>query len=128
MSSNFLSIIQRKRDGKSLREGELRQFVESATALTLGKETVPAYQLSALLMAIYLRGMDFKETLTLTRAIADSGQRLTWSGVERPLVDKHSTGGVGETLSLIVVPLFVACGAAVPTLSGRGLGHTGGTL
>jgi len=128
LSSNFPNIIARKRNGKSLREGELRQFVEAATALTLGKETVPAYQISALLMAIYLRGMDFKETLTLTRAIADSGQRLSWPGVERPLVDKHSTGGVGDTLSLIVVPLLAACGAAVPKLSGRGLGHTGGTL
>ncbi len=128
MNSNFPNIIQRKRDGKSLRDDELRQFVEAATALTLGKETVPAYQISALLMAIYLRGMDFRETLTLTRAIADSGQRLTWRGVERPLVDKHSTGGVGDKLSLIVVPLLAACGAAVPKLSGRGLGHTGGTL
>jgi thymidine phosphorylase len=128
LSSNFPNIIQRKRDGKNLRDDELRQFVEAATALTLGKEVVPAYQISALLMAIYFRGMDFKETLTLTRAIADSGQRLTWDGVERPLVDKHSTGGVGDKLSLIVVPLLAACGAAVPKLSGRGLGHTGGTL
>ena len=116
-------FIAAKRDGKRLRPDDWREFIRAVT-----EGLIPDYQLAALLMAVYLRGMDFSEVFALTEAIADSGERLTWPGVTRPLVDKHSTGGVGDKLSLVVVPLLAACGAAVPKLSGRGLGHTGGTL
>jgi pyrimidine-nucleoside phosphorylase len=116
-------LIAAKRDGRCLKPDDWRDFVRAVTAGGL-----PDYQVSALLMAVYLRGMDFRETYALTAAVADSGERLTWPGVERPLVDKHSTGGVGDKLSLVAVPLLAACGAAVPKLSGRALGHTGGTL
>ncbi len=120
---DFLKLIAAKRDGKRLRPQDWRWIAEAAS-----EGLVPLYQLAALLMAVYLRGMTFSETFALTQTIADSGERLTWPGVDRPLVDKHSTGGVGDKLSLVVVPLLAACGAAVPKLSGRGLGHTGGTL
>lgn len=116
-------LIAAKRDGRRLGADDWRAFVR---ALTRGD--LPDYQVAALLMAVYLRGMDFPETFALTGALADSGERLSWPGIGRPLVDKHSTGGVGDNLSLVVVPLLAACGAAVPKLSGRALGHTGGTL
>lgn len=127
---DFPDLIARKRDGKSLRDDDWRRVAAAAADWAAEAETapVPAYQLSALLMAAYLRGLEYREVLALTRAVAASGERLEWPGVERPLVDKHSTGGVGDKLSLIVVPLLAACGAAVPKLSGRALGHTGGTL
>jgi pyrimidine-nucleoside phosphorylase len=120
---DFQRLIAAKRDGKRLRPQDWRWIAEAAS-----EGLVPDYQLTALLMAVYLRGMDFSETYALTEAVAGSGERLSWPGVDRPLVDKHSTGGVGDKLSLVVVPLLAACGAAVPKLSGRGLGHTGGTL
>jgi len=116
-------LIAAKRDGRRLGADDWRDF---ARAVTRGD--LPDYQTAALLMAVYLRGMDFSEALALTEAVADSGERLTWPGIGRPLVDKHSTGGVGDNLSLVAVPLLTACGAAVPKLSGRALGHTGGTL
>ena len=127
---SFVELIVRKRDGKKLRDADWRVVARSAAALKRDPDNapVPAYQLSALLMAAYLRGMAFSETRALTTAVADSGERLDWSGVDRPTVDKHSTGGVGDKLSLIAVPLLAACGAAVPKLSGRALGHTGGTI
>jgi thymidine phosphorylase len=116
-------LIAAKRDGRRLGADDWRAFTRAVT-----RGEVPDYQTAAMLMAVYLRGMDFAETYALTGAVADSGERLVWPDAGRPLVDKHSTGGVGDKLSLVVVPLLAACGAAVPKLSGRALGHTGGTL
>src|SRR4051812_18750973 len=119
----FLDLIARKRDGGRHTPAELA-FIASGAA----KGTLPDYQLSAWLMAVLCRGMDEKETVALTRAMADSGERLGLGAVKRPKADKHSTGGVGDGVSLALAPLAAACGLAVPMMSGRGLGHTGGTL
>ncbi len=107
----------------ALGDDEIRWFLQAYTAGEVADE-----QASALLMAIFFRGLASHELATWTEAMIDSGERLDLSGVGRPTVDKHSTGGVGDKVSLVLVPLVVACGAAVPQLSGRGLGHTGGTL
>jgi len=116
-------IIARKRDGLVLTGGEIAAFVRGAS-----DGSWPDYQLAALLMAITLRGMTAEETAELTRAVMDSGVVADLSSIRRPKVDKHSTGGVGDKISLPLAPMVVACGAAVPMISGRGLGHTGGTL
>jgi pyrimidine-nucleoside phosphorylase len=116
-------LIRQKRDGGSLDRAAIDAFV---TGVTSG--TMPDYQASALLMAIFLRGMSDAETAALTDAMVRSGVRMEYPDVEGIPVDKHSTGGVGDKTSLILAPLAVACGAVVPMMSGRGLGHTGGTL
>jgi len=119
-----VDVIRLKRDGGELTAAAIDSFVRGAAA---GDGWAP-YQLSALLMAIYLRGMSANETACLTRAMAHSGRVLDLSDIPGPKVDKHSTGGVGDKTSLILGPLAAACGVVVPMLSGRGLGHSGGTL
>lgn len=118
-----VDVIRTKRDGQPLSREQIEAFVHAATY-----GTWPEYQLAALLMAIWLRGMSDDETACLTAAMANSGAILDLSDVPGPKVDKHSTGGVGDKTSLILSPLAAACGAVVPMMSGRGLGHTGGTL
>ena len=118
-----VDVIRTKRDGGALTDEQVRWFLDAYTRGDVADE-----QASALLMAIVWRGMEPRELATWTDAMIRSGERLDLSGVGRPTVDKHSTGGVGDKISLPLVPLVAACGAAVPQLSGRGLGHTGGTL
>jgi pyrimidine-nucleoside phosphorylase len=117
------SVIARKRDGFALTREEIASFVQGATDGSWAD-----YQLSAMLMAIYLRGMNRAETAELTAAVMRSGGAVDLSGVKAPKVDKHSTGGVGDKISLHLAPMVAACGVCVPMVSGRGLGHTGGTL
>ncbi|KAM5289344.1 thymidine phosphorylase [Ctenodactylus gundi] len=117
-------LIRRKRDGGRLSEEDIRGFVGAVV-----DGSAQGAQIGAMLMAIRLRGMDLKETSALTQALAHSGQRLEWPEAwHQQLVDKHSTGGVGDKVSLILAPALAACGCKVPMISGRGLGHTGGTL
>jgi len=116
-------VITAARDGRQVPPGDLRAFVSG-----ISDGTVPDYQASAWLMAVRLRGMSAGETAELTIAMRDSGQTLRWPPDPRPLVDKHSTGGVGDKASIVLAPLAAALGLRVPMISGRSLGHTGGTL
>ena len=123
MSFSAVEVIRTKRDGGVLTDAQIDWVVDAYTRGMVADE-----QMAALAMAILLRGMTPGETARWTHAMIVSGERLDLSGVPRPTVDKHSTGGVGDKLTLPLAPLVAACGAAVPQLSGRGLGHTGGTL
>jgi len=118
-----VEVIRTKRDGGRLSDAQVDWVIDAYTRGVVADE-----QMAALLMAIVLRGMEPGEVARWTKAMIESGERMDLSGVDRPLVDKHSTGGVGDKITLPLAPLVAACGAAVPQLSGRGLGHTGGTL
>jgi thymidine phosphorylase len=121
--TDAVTLIRTKRDGGRLSDDDIRWLFGAYAEGEVADE-----QMSALLMAIYFQGLDGAELRTWTAAMIASGERLDLSSIARPTVDKHSTGGVGDKVSLILAPLVAACGAAVPQLSGRGLGHTGGTL
>ncbi|WP_416309498.1 thymidine phosphorylase [Saccharopolyspora sp. NFXS83] len=123
MAHSVIDVIRAKRDGDRLDDEQIDWVVDAYTRGAVAEE-----QMAALAMAILLRGMDRAETARWTAAMIGSGERLDLSGVPRSTVDKHSTGGVGDKITLPLTPLVAACGAAVPQLSGRGLGHTGGTL
>src|SRR5688572_30249385 len=116
-------LIERKRDGGRISPDEWR-----ALAAAYAEGQVPDYQMAALLMAVYFQGMDRSETSALMEAMLHSGAVLDLSHLSVPRIDKHSTGGVGDKVSLVLAPLIASLGVAVPMMSGRGLGHTGGTL
>ncbi|WP_185985475.1 thymidine phosphorylase [Aureimonas mangrovi] len=116
-------FIRAKRDGKPLDPAEIAAFIGGFEG-----ERVTEGQVAAFAMAVFFNGLARDETVALTLAMRDSGDVLDWSGIGRPIVDKHSTGGVGDNVSLMLAPIVAACGGAVPMISGRGLGHTGGTL
>ncbi|NEK14658.1 thymidine phosphorylase [Rhizobium leguminosarum] len=116
-------IIRRKRDGDELDATDIRSFIAALAAGRLSEG-----QIGAFAMAVWFKGMSRAEIVALTLAMADSGDRLQWADIDRPIADKHSTGGVGDNVSLMLAPIAAACGLAVPMISGRGLGHTGGTL
>ncbi|XP_020036742.1 thymidine phosphorylase [Castor canadensis] len=123
-SKQLPELIRKKRDGGRLSEADIRDFV-----LAVVNGSAQGTQIGAMLMAIRLQGMDLEETSLLTQALAKSGQQLEWPEAwHQQLVDKHSTGGVGDKVSLVLAPALAACGCKVPMISGRGLGHTGGTL
>ena len=118
-------IIRKKRDGQTLAESEIREFIEGVT-----HGRVSEGQVAAFCMAVLLKKMDMPERVALTSAMARSGTVMSWRGenLPGPVLDKHSTGGVGDKVSLMLAPIVAACGGVVPMVSGRGLGHTGGTL
>ena len=116
-------IIRKKRDGLPLSSTEIEYFIQGIT-----NNTVSEGQAAALAMAIFFQGMNLEERTQITLAMRDSGTVLDWKDIEIPVVDKHSTGGIGDNVSLVLAPALAACGVGVPMISGRGLGHTGGTL
>jgi thymidine phosphorylase len=116
-------IIRRKRDGERLSADEISFFVDGLTTGAVGEGQVAAFA-----MAVFFKGMSMDERVALTRAMRDSGDVLAWPDASGPVLDKHSTGGVGDNVSLMLAPIIAACGGIVPMISGRGLGHTGGTL
>src|SRR5688572_3639823 len=116
-------IIAKKRDGGELTAGEIGAFIDGVCDRSWAD-----YQISALVMAMFIRGLNDAERDELVRSMLYSGESLDFSDIDRPKADKHSTGGVGDKTSLLIAPLAAACGVAVPMISGRGLGHTGGTL
>ena len=118
-----VDLIRAKRDGTPLNDDQIRWLIRAYTDGAVAEE-----QMSALAMAIFFNGLTPAELATWTRAMIDTGERMDFSGLSRPTADKHSTGGVGDKITLPLAPLVAACGVAVPQLSGRGLGHTGGTL
>ena len=119
----MMDIIEKKRDGKALSTQEINFFIEGYT-----KGTIPDYQASALAMAIYFQDMDERERADLTLAMVNSGDTIDLSSIQGIKVDKHSTGGVGDTTTLVLAPLVASLGIPVAKMSGRGLGHTGGTI
>jgi len=123
MNLNIIDILTAKRDGDALSDEAIRWLVAAYTS-----GDVTDYQMSAFLMAAFIRGMSEAETQTLTRAMLYSGEVLDLSDLPGIKVDKHSTGGVGDKISLPLAPIVAACGVPVPMISGRGLGHSGGTL
>ena len=116
-------IIRKKRDGEALSADEIAFFAEG-----LSSGVVSEGQVAAFAMAVFFNGMAMDERVALTRAMRDSGDVLAWPDARAPVLDKHSTGGVGDNVSLMLAPIIAACGGVVPMISGRGLGHTGGTL
>ncbi len=118
-----LDLIRKKRDGDKLTGTEIEYLISEYT-----KDNIPDYQISAFLMAVFFQGMDVEETTNLMQTMKRTGQELDLSDIRSPVIDKHSTGGVGDKVSLVLGPLVASCGICVPMISGRGLGHTGGTL
>ena len=120
---NILEIIAKKRDGQEINQEEINYFVQEYT-----KGQIPDYQAAALIMAIYIKGMTKEETTNLSIAMSKSGDILDLSKFGQNVVDKHSTGGVGDEVSIILLPIIASLGVPVAKMSGRGLGHTGGTV
>ena len=116
-------IIRTKRDGGELDSADIAAFIKGLT-----DGSVSEGQVAAFAMAVFFQGMSRREAVALTVSMRDSGEVLSWPELDRPVVDKHSTGGVGDNVSLMLAPIAAACGLAVPMISGRSLGHTGGTL
>ncbi|MDE7257846.1 MAG: thymidine phosphorylase, partial [Lachnospiraceae bacterium] len=116
-------LIMKKRNGGALTTEEIEYMIKEYTA-----DHIPDYQMSAMMMAVYFQGMSAQETVALTMAMAHSGDMMNLSAVEGVKVDKHSTGGVGDKTSIALTPMVAACGVKIAKMSGRGLGHTGGTI